>query len=136
MANLTLGVIETVSKFLIGCTSNVFLLLFLITCGLLLAGMVMDPVTLYFITLPILMPVVIKFQWNPIWFGVVVTIALAIGQVTPPVAVNLYVACRIADLSIEEVSKEAFRFAFGAFLGLLIVLYFPVLATWLPTFMR
>jgi len=60
-ANVTLGIIETVSKFLIGCTSNVFLLLFLITCGLLLAGMVMDPGTLYFITLPILMPVVIKF---------------------------------------------------------------------------
>ena len=95
----------------------------------------MDPVTLYFITLPILMPVVHKFQWNPIWFGVVVTVALAIGQVTPPVAVNLYVACKIADLSIEDVTWEAFRFAFAAFLGLLIVLYMPILATWLPSFM-
>jgi len=47
MANVTLGVIETVSKFLIGCTSNVFLLLFLIACGLLLAGMVMYPATLF-----------------------------------------------------------------------------------------
>ena len=134
-ANVTLGVIEKVSLFLVNSTPHVPILLFLIAFGLLVAGTIMDPVTLYFITLPILMPVVHKFQWNPIWFGVVVTIALAIGQVTPPVAVNLYVACKIADLSIEEVTSEAFRFAFAAFLGLLIVLYMPILATWLPSFM-
>lgn len=133
--NVTLGAVEKVSQFLIGCTTHDFLLLLLIACGLLAAGTVMDPVTLYFITLPILMPVAIKFQWDMVWFGVVMTIALAIGQVTPPVAVNLYVACRIADLSIEEVSREALRFAFAAFAGLLMVLYFPVLATWLPSFM-
>lgn len=49
--------------------------------------------------------------------------------------VNLYVACKIADLSIEDVAWEAFRFAFAAFLGLLIVLYVPILATWLPSLM-
>ena len=133
--NVTLGIIERISQFLVTSTPNVPLLLFLIVFGLLVAGTIMDPVTLYFITLPILMPVVHKFQWNPIWFGVVVTIALAIGQVTPPVAVNLYVACKIADISIEEVTPESFRFAFAAFLGLLIVLYVPILATWLPSFM-
>lgn len=134
-ANVTLGVIENISQFLVHSTPYVPVLLFFIAFGLLVAGTVMDPVTLYFITLPILMPVVHKFQWNPIWFGVVVTVALAIGQVTPPVAVNLYVACKIADLSIEDVTLEAFRFAFAAFLGLLIVLYVPILATWLPSFM-
>lgn len=134
-ANVTLGIIETLSFFLVNTIHNVPLLLFMIAFALLIAGTVMDPVTLYFITMPILMPVVIKFGWNPIWFGVVVTVALAIGQVTPPVAVNLYVACQIADLSIEEVSLEAFRFAFAAFLGLLIILYFPILSTWLPSLM-
>ncbi len=133
--NVTLGVIERVSGLLINLTPCIPILLFLIVFGLLIAGTVMDPVTLYFITLPILMPVVNKFNWNPIWFGVIVTIALAIGQVTPPVAVNLYVACKIANLSIEEVTKEALRFAFAAFIGLVIVLYFPILATWLPSFM-
>ncbi|MGA1867649.1 MAG: TRAP transporter large permease [bacterium] len=135
-ANVTLGIIEKVSLFLITTITNGPLLLFMIAVGLLVAGTVMDPVTLYFITLPILMPVVARMQWDPIWFGVVVTVALAIGQVTPPVAVNLYVACQIADLSIEEVSVEAFRFAFAAFLGLLIILYFPILSIWLPSFMR
>jgi len=135
-ANVTLGVIESFSHFLITTIHNVPLLIFMIASALLIAGTVMDPVTLYFITLPILMPVVVKFGWDPIWFGVVVTVALAIGQVTPPVAVNLYVACQIADLSIEEVSFEAFRFAFAAFLGLIIILYFPILSTWLPSLMR
>ena len=135
-ANVTLGVIESLSHFLITTIHNVPLLIFMIASALLIAGTVMDPVTLYFITLPILMPVVIKFGWDPIWFGVVVTVALAIGQVTPPVAVNLYVACQIADLSIEDVSLEAFRFAFAAFLGLIIILYFPILSTWLPSLMR
>ena len=135
-ANVTLGIIESLSHFLISTIHNVPLLIFMIASALLIAGTIMDPVTLYFITLPILMPVVIKFGWDPVWFGVVVTVALAIGQVTPPVAVNLYVACQIADLSIEEVSLEAFRFAFAAFLGLIIILYFPILSTWLPSLMR
>jgi C4-dicarboxylate transporter DctM subunit len=133
--NVTVGVIENVSKFLVYSTSSVPVLLFFIAFGLLVAGTIMDPVTLYFITLPILIPVVHKFQWNPIWFGVVVTIALAIGQVTPPVAVNLYVACKIADLSIEDVAWEAFRFAFAAFIGLIVILYVPLLSTWLPSLM-
>ncbi|MGA1823947.1 MAG: TRAP transporter large permease [bacterium] len=135
-ANVTLGIIEMASQFLISSIHNVPFLLFMIAVGLLIAGTIMDPVTLYFITLPVLMPVVIRFQWDPVWFGVVVTVALAIGQVTPPVAVNLYVACQIADLSIEEVAPEAFRFAFAAFLGLLIIIYVPILSTWLPSFMR
>jgi len=133
--NVIVGVVEMVSQFLINATSLASLLPLLIVCGLLAAGTVMDAVTLYFITLPILMPVVQRCHWDPVWFGVVVTIALAIGQVTPPVAVNLYVACSIADLSIEEVFPDTLRFAFAAFLGMLVVLYVPVLATWLPSLM-
>lgn len=133
--NVNLGVIEKASLYLINLTSNTSLLLLLIVCGLLFAGTVMDPVTLYFITLPILMPIVKRFNWDPIWFGVVITIALAIGQVTPPVAVNLYVACKIADLPIEAVTLDACCFALAASIGLIIVMYIPILATWLPSFM-
>jgi len=50
------------------------------------------------------------FHWDPIWFGVVMTLNLAIGQITPPVAVNLYVIANIANLSLERISKAVIPF--------------------------
>ena len=69
---------------------------------LLLAGMVLDGVSIYLITLPLLMPIVAAFEWNVTWFGVLMAMNIAIGQFTPPVAVNLMVTVRIAGVPMES----------------------------------
>ncbi|MDI6600608.1 MAG: TRAP transporter large permease [Thermoanaerobacteraceae bacterium] len=134
-AMTTLGFVERVSQFAISLTSNQYILLFVINVILFIAGMLMDAISIYYITLPLLMPIMAYFNWDPVWFGVVMTINLAIGQITPPVAVNLYVGANIAKVSIDEISRNVIPFVAAAVIGLLIVMYVPIITTWLPSLM-
>jgi C4-dicarboxylate transporter DctM subunit len=61
------------------------------------------------------------------------TLNLAIGQITPPVAVNLYVIANVADLSLETISKSVVPFVAIMVVALAVTLFFPSLSTWLPT---
>ncbi|MBI5166961.1 MAG: TRAP transporter large permease subunit, partial [candidate division NC10 bacterium] len=67
-----------------------------------------------------------------LWFGVVMTVNLAIGQVTPPVAVNLYVAANLAGISLERISRSALPFIVAMVFALLVITYIPFLSIWLP----
>ena len=78
------------------------------------------------------MPIMTHFGWDPIWFGVLMCVNLAVGQVTPPVAVNLYVGANIAGISMDEISRAVVPFVIAAIVALLIITYVPVLSTWLP----
>jgi C4-dicarboxylate transporter, DctM subunit len=69
-----------------GVSDNQWMILLLVMGLLLLAGMVLDGVSIYLITLPLLVPIAQAFEWSFVWFGVVMAINIAIGQVTPPVA--------------------------------------------------
>jgi len=96
------------------------------------AGMLMDAISIYYIFLPILIPIIRLFDWDPVWFGVVMTVNLAIGQLTPPVAVNLYVVCNLAQIRLEEISRAIVPFILAMLLALGIVTAFPALSTFLP----
>ena len=109
------------------------MILLLINAMLFIAGMLMDAISIYYVFLPILIPIIKFFNWDPIWFGVVMTLNLAIGQITPPVAVNLYVIANITNLSLEEISKSVMPFIFIMVIALFVTMFFPVLSTYLPT---
>ncbi len=131
-AMTTLGVVEKVSQAAISFTSNQYLVLLMINVILLIAGMLLDAISVYYILTPLLMPIMAHFGWDPIWFGVVMCVNLAIGQVTPPVAVNLYVGANIAGISMDEISRSVIPFVVAVMAALLIITYVPALSTWLP----
>ena len=95
--------------------------------------MLMDAISIFYVFLPILIPIIAHFHWDPVWFGVMMTLNLAIGQITPPVAVNLYVIANIADLSLETISKSVVPFVAIMLVALLVTMFFPSLSIWLPT---
>jgi C4-dicarboxylate transporter DctM subunit len=128
----TVGLIEKASSVLLGISQNQWIILFMINIILLLAGMVLDAISIYYVFLPIMLPLIKHFSWDPIWFGVMMTINLAIGQVTPPVAVNLYVGANISGLTMEEISKPALPLILAALIALAIVVAFPSLSTFMP----
>lgn len=113
--------VGTYSTQLLGMSDNQFVILMVIMLILLIAGMFMDPVTVMFISLPILMPVVHELNWNPVWFGVLVMVNLSIGLITPPVGINLYVAANVTRLTIERIARAALPFLFASVLGLLVI---------------
>jgi tripartite ATP-independent transporter DctM subunit len=128
----TLGVMDRAARTLVGLTDNPYLLLLLLNFMLLIAGMLLDAISIYYVFLPILLPVMKQFAWDPVWFGVMMTVNLAVGTITPPVAVNLYVASNISGASMEEVSRWAVPFVLALIGVLLLITYVPALSLWFP----
>lgn len=106
-----------------------FLLLMLV---LIVVGMFLDGVSIYIILVPILVPIATMFGWNLVWFGIMLTMMVAIGQCTPPLAVSLLVSSKIANTSMESTIKWMVWLLASMFVTLGLVLIFPGLAMWLP----
>jgi C4-dicarboxylate transporter DctM subunit len=123
---------DRVTKSLLGLTQNPYVILLLLNFMLIIAGMLLDAISIYYVFLPIFMPLMKQFNWDPVWFGVMMTVNLAIGTITPPVAVNLYVASNISGTPMEEVSRWVLPFFAALVVALLLVVYIPALSLWLP----
>jgi TRAP-type C4-dicarboxylate transport system permease large subunit len=94
--------------------------------------MVLDGVSIFLIFLPLLYPLMLAFGWDPVWFGVLLTMVVAIGQFTPPLAVNLLVACRMAQVRIEQTLPHVGWLVLAFVIATLLVALFPPIALWLP----
>lgn len=103
---------------------------------LLVAGLFIDGASIYLVLIPLLMPAVNALHIDLVWFGIFAAIAVGIGQFTPPVGVNLFVAARVLNVSIESTVKEIAPFLLVSVIGLLIIYLFPALSVWLPSTMR
>ena len=113
-----------------GVSSTVALILLAVL--LLVVGMFLDGVSIFLIFLPLLIPMMRLYGWDPVWFGVLMTMLVAIGQFTPPMAVNLLVSCRIAGVRIEQTVPWVGWLVFSFMMAAVLVAVFPELALWLP----
>lgn len=128
----TIGTLDHISQGMLSISDNPLVILLIINVLLFVAAMLIDTISIYYIVLPILWPLVQQFGWNPIWFGVMMTLNLAIGQFTPPVAVNLYITTHLANINIESTFREVIPFILAMLLALLLVIAFPSLSLWMP----
>lgn len=131
----SVGLVEKTSALLLGISGNEFVTLFMIYIILFVGGMLLDAVSLMYVFMPLIMPVMANYGWDPVWFGVMLAIMVAIGCVTPPVAVSLFVGCRISGLTIEELTPPVLPMLFAMLCGLLILTAFPTLTLLLPRLM-
>lgn len=131
-AGQVLGVMDASANFIISVSENPYVVLLLIQLLIIIAGMVIDPVSIYYVFVPIFIPIMLHFKWNSIWFGVLMTVNIAIAQITPPVAVNLFVGSNIAGISIEQLSKSVLVFIVAIIFALILLTLFPDLTLWLP----
>jgi tripartite ATP-independent transporter DctM subunit len=131
-AGSTLGAFDAFAKLLLGFTTSEAMMLTMIMVMLLIAGMLLDAISIFLVFLPILVPIMRTFGWDPVWFGVLLTMNMAIGQFTPPMAVNLMVTTRIAGVSIESTVRWVIWMVAAMLLAMVAVAAFPGLATWLP----
>ncbi|HET8744988.1 MAG TPA: TRAP transporter large permease [Ramlibacter sp.] len=101
---------------------------------LLVAGCFLPPAAIILMTTPILMPILNAAQFDPIWFGVILTINMELGLITPPVGLNLFVINGITpDVRLGTILKGSLPFMLCMVLAILILCVFPELATWLPS---
>ncbi len=134
-AGTTLGTFTRLADVILSISDSSLVLLLLVMLLVLLAGMLLDAISIYLILTPILVPLIQYFEWNPVWFGILLAMNIAIGQFTPPVAINLMVTTKVANIRLEETFGWAMLFMLTMFSALLLVLFFPQIALWLPEYL-
>lgn len=122
-------------QFLIDISSNSTMVLFLICVCLLIVGTFLNNSVAIVLMTPIFYPIISQLGIDPVFFGVLMVLALAIGNVTPPVGLCLFAACEIADISIERVSKAVIPHIIVLIFVLSIILLFPKLVLLIPNTM-
>lgn len=129
----SLLVTQTVAESIAEMQVNRWVILAAINLLLLVAGCFLPPAAIILMTTPILMPVITSAGFDPIWFGVVLTINMELGLITPPVGLNLFVINGITpDVRLPTILKGAFPFMCAMVVAILLLCVFPEIATWLP----
>jgi tripartite ATP-independent transporter DctM subunit len=129
----SLQVTQAVAEAIGEMNANKWVVLGAINLMLLAAGCFLPPAAIILMTTPILMPVILAAGFDPIWFGVILTINMELGLITPPVGLNLFVINGITpDVKLQTILKGAFPFMLCMILAIVILCIFPELATWLP----
>ncbi len=124
---------QSLAEWIAGLEVSPWLLLFYVNIFLLIAGLFLPPVAVILMTAPTLVPIIEQAGYDPIWFGVVLTINMEIGLITPPVGLNLYVINGIVpDVKLPTILWGALPFMLCMVLGIILLMLFPGIATWLP----
>ena len=132
----TNGVPQMLSGAIISMTANKILLLLLMNIILLFAGCFLDSGSCMYIFIPILLPIVKFIGYDPVVFGVVATVNLAIGMATPPVGLDLYVACNASGVTLKSISVQTLRFVAASLVVLVLLTYLPQITTFLPSILN
>ncbi|MFC0524598.1 TRAP transporter large permease [Pontibacillus salicampi] len=122
------------ADFLTGVSSNQLIILLIINIFLLIVGAFIDTISALVVLTPILLPVVTNVGVDPLHFGVILVTNLAIGFVTPPLGVNLFVASGISGVRIETIAKAIVPIFIMLVFSLLVITYVPSFSTFLPEY--
>jgi len=106
--------------------------IFAFMCVLVLLGMLVDGVAMVLLTVPVVFPVAHALKIDPVHLGIMITLNVEMGVITPPVGLNLFAVSSTSKIPIMQVLKGTVPFFFGDLAVLLLVIFFPGLATWLP----
>jgi C4-dicarboxylate transporter DctM subunit len=128
-----LRVPDMISEFVISAIDSPLLFIILANLLLLVAGMFIEAAAAILIFVPILLPIAIGFGFDPVHFGIIMVVNLAMGMFTPPVGLNLFVASQITHVGIARLTWAVLPFVGIVLINLLIISLLPFLSTWLPS---
>jgi C4-dicarboxylate transporter, DctM subunit len=123
-----------VAAFMLGSVQNEIAIVFIILTILMIAGCLLETIAIILLIMPVLLPIGIEIGFDPVHFGVWVVCALAIGFITPPVGVNLFVASGLTGDSITTVAWKAVPFVIATIFAELVIIFVPGLSTWYKVF--
>lgn len=128
---------QALTNFVVDMQTNRWVIFVAINILLLFLGCILESVSIIFITLPILFPLIVRLGFDPIWFNVVMLINLELALITPPVGMNLFVLQGISPNSkMTQIIKGVIPFGAVMALEILLLCFFPEIATWLPSVVK
>ncbi|HRK18361.1 MAG TPA: TRAP transporter large permease [Hyphomicrobiaceae bacterium] len=123
---------QLLADFILGLTTNKWVFLILVNILMLLVGCFLDTIAAITILVPILLPIVLKMGIDPIHFGLIMTLNLMIGLLTPPIGMVIFVLSRISKLSIEATTLAISPWLLPLFAALIAITFIPEITLWLP----
>jgi len=132
IASATLGVIDIMAKGIISIAKTPIAVLLLAEAAIIIAGMFLDAISITYVFMPIFIPILAYYNIDLLFFGILFVVALAIGQITPPVAVNLYVAANLVKSTLDKVAKEVWIYVIAVIAGLIFLTFFPQISLYIP----
>src|SRR6187455_1646590 len=124
---------QTLAQAIAEAHVNKWALMLLINLFLLVSGFFIPPAAIILMTSPILLPIITTAGFDPVWFGVIITINMEIGLIHPPVGLNIYIVNSIApDVPVTQVMWGTLPYVGCMMLAIVILCIFPEIATWLP----
>lgn len=127
------GIPQQIAGMFMEISDNPIVFLMIVNVFLIAVGMFMEANALIIILAPLLTPVAMELGVDPVQFGLIMIINLAIGLCTPPVGVNLFISAQIAGIRIDEITLGMIPFYVVLLTSLVLVTYFPFFTTWLPS---
>ena len=123
---------QDLAAWIASLSDNKYVILFVIIAALIFIGMWMDTIAQIILLTPVLLPVVKALGVDPVHFGIIFVLCCEIGFLTPPLGVNLFVAMRLTGSTLESLSKSALPYVGVLILSVVLLVFFPQLALWLP----
>jgi tripartite ATP-independent transporter DctM subunit len=123
---------EILANLLLSISHNKYVLLFLINVLLLILGMFLDPTPIILLAAPILFPIATQIGIDPVHFGVVFVMNMAIGQITPPVGATLYTTAKVANCPLQKMIKPMLPLIIIMFVMVLVISFIPPLVLTIP----
>jgi len=126
---------QSIAQALVDNNVGVISFLIFVNIILIIAGAFMEPSAIIMIMVPLLLPVAMKLGINPIHFGIMITINMELGMVSPPVGLNLFVTSSLTGIPMKDVVVATLPWTATMFIGLMLVTYIPQISLWLPNLM-
>ncbi|MBE0530004.1 MAG: TRAP transporter large permease [Rhodospirillales bacterium] len=126
---------QAVAKFMVSISDNKYVLLLIVTIGLLIAGMFLDSTTATLLIVPIIAGPLVAVGVDPVHLGLITIFTLMIGLVTPPMGLSLFLICDIANVTIRKLIREMVPFYVPLVFTLVLITLVPEITTWLPSLM-
>ncbi len=117
----------TIAQSVLALSTNPYVIMLLVVTVILLTGIFIETASALIILTPVLLPLVMQLGIDPIHFGIIIVVGLAIGMITPPVAINLYVASSVTGLPLERIARAVVPYLLSLVAVLVLVVYVPIL---------
>lgn len=117
-----------IAQAVLSISTNPYVIMLLVVAVILLTGVFLETASALIILTPVLLPLVTQLGIDPVHFGLIIVVGLAIGMITPPVAINLYVASSVTELPLERITRAIIPYLLGLIGVLLLVVYVPLIA--------
>ncbi|MBQ2035151.1 MAG: TRAP transporter large permease subunit, partial [Peptococcaceae bacterium] len=120
------GIPDAIASAILGVSTNKYILMFLIALVIIIAGIFMETSSAIIILTPVFLPLVNGIGVDLVHFGVMFVVGIAIGMITPPVAINLFVASGVTGKPIELIAKAVVPYLIGLLFVFILIVYLPL----------